>query len=89
MKFQAILKSEGGGGPENPSIGNCLLLLPHKSSSVLPIDAMSSDGHEMTLCSHNVTQHRKMSVVHVQSVERQNKVHFLLYTFPDCFDAKT
>jgi len=61
----------------------------HKSSSVLPVDTVPSDGHEMAFGCHNVTQHRQVSIVHVDTVEGEDHVHFLFHRLPHRLDAKT
>lgn len=38
---------------------------PHEWTEVLPVDAMASDGHEVTLGCHDVTQQGQVTVVDI------------------------
>jgi hypothetical protein len=38
----------------------------------VPVDAVSGDGHEMTLRRHHITEQGQVTIVHVQAVEVQN-----------------
>jgi hypothetical protein len=40
--------------------------------SSVPVDAVSGDGHEMTLRRHHITEQGQVTIVHVQAVEVQN-----------------
>ena len=62
---------------------------PHECPGVLPVDTVPSDGHEMTLGRHDVTQHGQVTVVHVDTVEGEDSVHLLLHRLPDRLDAET
>ena len=41
----------------------------HERADVLSVDAVPCDGHEVTARGHNVTEKRKMTIVHVGAVE--------------------
>lgn len=60
----------------------------HKCSSVLSVDSVTSDGHQVTLCCHDVTQQSKMPIVDVQSIELQDSVHFLLDGLTNSFNSQ-
>lgn len=49
---------------------------------------MTCDGHQVTLCRHYVAQQSQVTVVNVQTVELQHRVHFLLYRFTNSFDTQ-
>lgn len=61
---------------------------PHKSTSILPINTVPSDGHQMTLCGHYVTQQGQMSIVYVQPVELQHSIHLLLDRLSHSLDSQ-
>lgn len=50
-----------------------------QSSCFLPVNSVSCDGHQVTLCCHGVTQQRQMSVVDIGAVKGNDMVHFLFY----------
>lgn len=50
----------------------------HKSSSILSIDAVAGDGHQVALSSHYVTKQGKMTIIYVKPIELQYLVHFFL-----------
>lgn len=60
----------------------------HKSTGVLSVDTVTCDGHQVTLCSHDVTKQGQMTIVYVKTVELQNVVHFLLDRFSHSFDTQ-
>lgn len=60
----------------------------HQGTGVLSVDTVTCDGHQVTLCSHDVTKQGKMTIVYIQTVELQNVVHFLLDGFSHSLDSK-
>lgn len=60
----------------------------HKCTSVLSVDTVTSDSHEMTFSRHYVTEQGKVTVVHVQTVELQDSVHFFLYRLTDSLNTQ-
>lgn len=50
----------------------------HESSSVLSVDTVTGDGHQMTLGRHDVAQQSQVTIVHVETIELQHSVHLLL-----------
>jgi hypothetical protein len=60
----------------------------HERASVLSIDTVTCDGHQVTFGGHHVAQQRQVTVVDVQSVELQHGVHLLLHRFTHSFDAQ-
>ena len=57
--------------------------------SVLAVDAVSRDGHQMSLGRHDVTQQRQVAVVDVGAVERDHVEHLALNRLPHGLNAQT
>lgn len=60
----------------------------HKCTSILSIDSMTSDSHQVTFCCHDVTKQCKMTIIDVKTVELQNCIHFLLNRLTNGFNSK-
>lgn len=60
----------------------------HQSASILSVDTVTSNGHEMSFGCHYVTQQGKMSIVYVQAVELEHSIHFLFHRFSYGFNAQ-
>lgn len=50
----------------------------HESAGVLSVDSVTCDGHQVTLRRHDVAQQSQVTIVDVQAVELQHRIHLLL-----------
>lgn len=67
----------------------CLLKrTSHEGPSVLPVDPVPGDGHQVALGSHHVAQHGQVAIVHVQTVEGQDQIHLFLHTLSDSLNTQ-
>lgn len=60
-------------------------------SVVLPylsVDSVPSDGHQVTLGRHDVTEQRQVPVVDVNAVEVEHRTDLFLHGLPDGFDSQ-
>lgn len=59
----------------------------HQWSYVLPIDTMSSDSHQVTTATHDVTQQSQVPIVDVGTIKRDDVIELLLHCLPHCLNA--
>ena len=62
--------------------------LPHEGATVLSIDTVPSDGHQVTFGGHDVTQQGQMPIVDIKTVKIQHEKDFFLHSSPHSFDAQ-
>ena len=58
-----------------------------QSSSLLSVDTVTSDGHQVTFGSHDITQQGQVSIVDVGTIKRDDMVHLFLNTFSHSLDT--
>ena len=61
----------------------------HKTTCLLPVDAVASQSHEMSVRRHDVAEQRQMTVVDICVVKRNDMVHLFLDRFSSSFDAES
>jgi hypothetical protein len=59
-----------------------------QGASLLSVDAVTGDGHQVTLGRHDVAQQRQVAVVDIGAVEGDDMRHLSLDGFTHSFDAQ-
>ena len=67
---------------------NLFEIIPHKGTTVLPIDTVAGDGHQVTFGGHDVTQQGQMPIVDIKTVKVQHEKDFFLHSSPHSFNAQ-
>ena len=62
---------------------------PGECSSILSVDTVPSDGHQVTLGCHDITQQSQVTIVNVGTVEGDNVVHLSLNSFTHSLNTKS
>jgi len=61
---------------------------PHEGATVLSVDTVPSNGHQVTFSGHNVTKQGQMPIVDIKTIEIEHKKDLFFHAFPHSFDTK-
>lgn len=60
----------------------------HEWSSVLAVDSMTSDGHQVATACHSVTQESQMPIIDIRTIKGDDMVKFSLQGLPYSLNAQ-